>query len=252
MKKLLALAIFSVASFTAILIVFGKDPATTQKDFENIVASELSQTNPRLFEQPTGKNSSKSKNNSTEDLATAISQEIIARNKDGFAELAGQKGLLASNPQQLVDEFFEKKIGEFDVSKIYSPVDISKLKISANADLSLVTEYLKNFRAIVERYFTNLSVNPRNSESLKNLVSLYEKSIVDFYILTVPKSLAEAHQEQIRLLSAKKNIYQNVLDSQQDPLLAYLSIKLLPTIDEKFLELKSEIENFMLKNGIGI
>lgn len=158
------------------------------------------------------------------------------------------------DPAKLADEILNNNLKDFDLSRVIPEIDSKDIKITVSTDKTASANYFKNLAAISEKNLGSLKIDFSNP-SLEDLLiysKAYQKIVEQLYQLIVPQNLAYFHKEELRLLSARRNIFKNLADYQTDPILALASANILPTVDEQFQQLIRAEMDFIKNNNLEI
>ena len=157
-------------------------------------------------------------NQISQEVSKAITAELAKANPDGPTVIDGQEGVVAVAPEKMAEKILEQGFQGVDLKDFDPDIRLSDLKIIQSTDKSLSENYLKNFRAILEKNFGAMNINLENpgAKDWRSLVDAYQKTIDQFYSLNVPVSLANLHQQQIKLITVQKNIFEAVSNEKRE------------------------------------
>ena len=193
---------------------------------------------PRVENLPTG--------NATEKIAKDLAREFVNQEN-----LASQ---LDIDPGKLATKILNNQLNNIDLSEFVPEIKLSELKIVRTNDKRVAENYLKNFQAILKNNFSKFDINfaKPTVEDFLALTKAYEGAISEFYKLVVPESLSEVHQQEIKLLTVQKNIFNNLSNYDKDPLKAFVSAQMAVEIDQQLADLQKTITIFISKNSLNI
>lgn len=246
MKKIIALGIIAASLTTGVLII------GLQNDSSEIAVKEKSSevlsdhADNHIGDSLAIPDSLSGSKNITRDLSEKIGKEIIARNPDGPSLIDNDEWVKALDPEEVINKLLADDIENFNYKDLIPSINLNELKVAGESNSQLTEHYLENFKSILENNFQDLSFNWKNPDykDFNGLITAYEKAIVEFYQLPVPKNLAPIHQKEIALLKAQKTIFENIKNYQSDPVLALLSIQANGQIDQEFARLKKELLSY--------
>lgn len=201
----------------------------------------------------TNKNSQNANNNQnlTDQLAKNIGQKILESNPNGAEIINGEPSLTVPNPEEITSQLLVESAQNFDPKSLYPAIKDSDLIISNDNSKEALNKYFAEFQKIVSIAAQNIPEKIFSEElTLENITLLkdaYKKTIQNFYNLTAPSSVLDAHKKQIELLTAKKNILEKILNYQEDPMVTILAANELEKIDKEFVEFSIKLSG-IIKN----
>ncbi len=204
-QNILALMLLAGSAVLAIFIVIGDRASTSPTATANLTAN-LNQLPPiegNFLTEPTQSPIASPEINK---LSAKISDEIMRLNPNGPSTADGQQQINAVEPNILAQKVLDSELGNINYPDLSPSIGIAALKIVKTADKTIWGNYLKNFRAILTGNFSNLKINFKTptAKDFEILVGAYEKTLDQFYSLNAPETLADAHKEEIRLLTIQK------------------------------------------------
>lgn len=243
-KILAVVLIFGSAVFLSLILVdtqgklVGQTPFSQSKSENPLTLSTLlTQTEP-----------------TAEEISRKIALELSKLNPQGPSKISGVTGVNAIEPEEMLDRILANELTSIDFKDFEPRVDLDDLKIISDSNPKLAESYLKNFRTILENNFAGAKFDSETAsvKDFQFLVSIYNKTISQFYSLNVPESLASIHLQEIKLLGIQRSVFEALANYEKDPVKAMVASQLLVELDEKFEVLKNEIVGFVNKNQLEI
>ncbi len=181
--------------------------------------------------------------NSTEKIASKLSQEILSRNANG-PELIGEKPWLSvADPEAVLDQLIDETLANFDYQSFKPIVRDSEIIISPQNDKNSVNAYLAFFQNVLSSNVPRFKKDEGFvAENLKSLLTAYEKTVTELKKLAVPSSLKELHKEEIALLTAQKTVFEIILNYQQDPFQTVLALRANDDLNKELAVLKQKFQ----------
>ncbi|NCN52915.1 hypothetical protein GW950_00435 [Candidatus Wolfebacteria bacterium] len=196
-----------------------------------------------------------SKNNTGESLTDQftkkIEEEIIANNTNGPELISGKTWLNAPDLEKLTDDLINSAQEEFNSDNLKKIINESNLKISQNNSKENLRYYLINFSKIINDGSQQIdskifSENYELSiEDVRAVKDAHEYIFQEISKLEVPQLFVSIHKKELELLGTKINIYQSILNYENDPLATILSATELEKVDKGFASLTAEVNNLI-------
>ena len=193
-------------------------------------------------------------NKTFQDISKAIATELAKANPQGPTVIDGQEGVATVEPEKVADIILAQGFQSVDLKDFDPDVLLSDLKIIKTGDKLLAENYLKNFRAILEKNFSVSGIDFQNpkAENWRSLAKIYQKAIDQFYSLNVPENLATLHQRQIKLMTIQKNIFESLANYENDPFKAFIAASALKETENQLQALSKNFADVAQKNGLSI
>jgi len=242
MKKFISLVLIAGSLVFAILIITEK-PQQLKLEAEKVLADPAySITEQRLSAEPIAQSVSAAEN-LTSDLASTISQEIIARNPNGPVNIQNKNWISTANPAELADKLFEQGLANFDSASLRPEIKLSQLKIIDDNDPLTLKSYVQNFKDIVAQNVTLKPIDNRLSfNDLRLLIAAYQKIIPQLYALSVPQKAAAIHQQGLTIFETQKNILEKLVLAEVDPVAALIAANFLPNLNKDIADFEAKLE----------
>ena len=241
-RKAIALFLIAGSLAFAALILF-KDKTRFLPPEQNIVSK-----NEELPKVGTGKI------NSTQKIAKNIAAELLKLNPEGPSLENDQPSIIAADPEKLVREIFPDQLKDIDLSFLNPEVKISDLKVADSSDKTLAENYFKNLQAILKNNLSGVStlLTDPSKENFAVILKAYKAALPQLYQLVVPESLVNLHKEEIRLLTIERNIFENLANYENDPVMAAVSAQAFETAESKLIALIHLMVAFIKNNELRI
>ncbi len=166
--------------------------------------------------------------NATLGLAKKLSLEILAKNPNGPISKDGSPRVNIPEAQELINNFLEKGIKEFDYEALKPKISDENIKINSQPEDGAVKDYVDNFFAILNKNLGERAEYAKNANDVGGsaavMVEIYNDYIKSFYALKVPAALKEIHKKELSLLIAAKKIFEIIRDFESDPLKAAIAL----------------------------
>ncbi len=190
--------------------------------------------------------------NATQEAASAIATELLAKNPDGPSLLAGKSSITAINPDDLAGNALAQSLANFNPESVKPQIPLSAIKVVDTNTPEALTAYLREFTRIITTNSPGAHFNPspNSPAQLIPVAHVLEKTIKEFYELSVPVPLTTLHREEISLLTAEKNIISSIISAADDPLASLLALQMWPEVNNGFADLSQKLNDFIAKNHI--
>lgn len=191
--------------------------------------------------------------NVTETVASAYLEGFFKKNQN-----------LLGNPQGLTDEI-NADLNDLDVPKNiegialpFKPFEKGAFPVIADNSPAAQLAYLEKIGGLISKNFSEINgditqiidrwLDKKDSNPLENYIAGAEQQIKDLQKITVPANWEQSHLQNLNLWQKKTVVYQAILQSENDPLKAYIAVQaisdiiqendsLQEIISEKYLEL---------------
>jgi hypothetical protein len=245
------------------VFVFQNSPLLKEK---NRVAQDQSGnlnnlvTGKPFVESLTAKNSNNQANlgdNLTENFTKGIGRIIYENNPSGPQDFYGEKVLNTPDPEKIAESLLAEAANKFDPSFLRPIVKDDELVISENSSKEALINYFYDANKIMvseaEEIIPDLDMSKELTiEEIALIATAHQKAINKLYKLAIPKLVVKIHKQEIELLSATKNIFEKILNYQNDPFTAILAATELEKIDIQFKNLGDEKLKFIRSNNLPI
>lgn len=190
--------------------------------------------------------------NMTASVAESIAAELLEKNPNGPSLFDGKSGVVAGDPETLIDAALLTALESFDYQTFKPTVALSEITIQENPTPALYERYLRDSQSIIRGTYGGLSFDARNAtpETLRRFESAALASVAKLKSLPVPAPLAPFHREEIILLSAEAKVFRALGASAEDPVAAVVALQALASIDEDFKTLTENFNRFLVEKKI--
>ncbi|MEK7554413.1 MAG: hypothetical protein AAB518_00285 [Patescibacteria group bacterium] len=240
------------ASFTVLAALGSYRVAIDESMFENPAKNpveSVGSVSPSRSEQS---ESNQESDNMTASIAKSIAAALIEKNPQGPSFLEGKTGILAENPEDLIDATLVNALESFDYQTFKPAVAASDITVQENPTSSHYESYLRESQKIIRGTYAGLSFNPETAttESLRLFENAALTSVAKLKILPVPAPLAPFHREEISLISAEAKVFRALIESDEDAVGALVALQALYAIDADFKALTKSFNQFLVEKKI--
>lgn len=183
--------------------------------------------------------------NATLGLAKKLSLEILAKNPQGPVSKDGSPRVNIPEAQEIISEFLEKGIKEFDYEALKPKIQDANIKIITESGALVIRSYVDNFFAILNKNLGERGEDARNINDVEGsaaiMVEIYNDYIKSFYELRVPVALKEIHKKELSLLIASKKIFEILRDYEGDPLKAAIALNAFESLKMEMADVYVEL-----------
>lgn len=235
------IAIFAI--YLIVIFIFGdKAPLKT----EVVKTPELL----KVEQLPAG--SSITPDNLSAKFGAQVAKEIIEKNPEGPVTQSDKSQIMATPPDQVIQNAIEEAIHDFDSNKLRATVDSTKIVISDDVSKEALRQYFATLNAILiklseVRFATSTDPLPTDYQALADA---YLRAEQDLYKVSVPRTALSFHTKQIAFLGTEKNILRVAANYENDPLQAFLVLQFNAIVISESRQLISEINTFIDKQKL--
>jgi len=194
--------------------------------------------------------------NLTSAIAKRIASELASQNPEGPKDFlgTGDPSIQALRPDLLVNQVLAQELTQFDYDTFRPSVDPHNLIIIHENSSAHMSSYIRDLLHILTERSESVSVNPSNfrPQDFAALEATLSTIIDELYALPVPESLVALHAEQIRLLTAERNIFGSLSHYENDFFKALVAVRTLQDIEREAGELATQFNLFIRTNNIEI
>jgi len=194
----------------------------------------------------------------TELIAQQISEDILELNPDGPVEFEGERAIILSNPNKVVEKILTNelaKIRELSLASVDPIILINDSKIIKGANKQTEEIYFETFKKIIKEEFSGLEtdLSKTSTADYEKILAAHKKIINRFYQLNVPESLLEIHKKELLLLTQQERFFEKIKEGQQKPLEAILALsKYTKETAQGMVYLVAEIGRFIESNQLAV
>ncbi|MDO8430020.1 MAG: hypothetical protein Q7S73_01470 [bacterium] len=185
-----------------------------------------------------------------------LAQTIVEANPNGPEILDGEPWLNTPDPDQISNDLITEAQKNFDPKSLRPIIQNSDLKISTDNSKAALINYLLAFNKIIDdaagKFPPEIFTDPSsvNTKTFEILANIYQSSFDEFKKIGVPSSVLAIHKKEMGLLGTSANIYKNIKNYQEDPMVAILATQELGGLQKEFTALSEELGIFIKKSGI--
>ena len=199
--------------------------------------------------------------NNSNNVASFNLTEFVAKSVSNQMRTLDQKGVENIDPNDPQNqEAIKKAMAELQNFSLFDEsISDKDLKVSQDNSLEAKKRYLSETAQIILKNFNEQNTNFQkaledfannfNVSGIKQISDAYSKIFDGFLNTEVPSNYLDLHKRYVVLLKKAKETYQGLVDFNNDPVRAGLSMQLVPKIAEVELKIKQEYYQKALNFG---
>ena len=193
--------------------------------------------------------------NLTDTLLQQASQKIIDQNPGLLDPSARSTVFNAPDIDSLTKELTSQAQANFNPKDLWFIIDDKDIKIGQNDSGEAIADYIQELNKLMsvkQTEFINKfgTSESKTMEDYKDIVTIYNDLFKSVLGLTAPKIILSFHKRELELLKTKSNIFNAIMNYQNDPLYSIIALGELDKVDQQFKAISEEFKKFMIKNNL--
>lgn len=187
-------------------------------------------------------------------VAQIIAQDIVEKNPEGPRSgdglQPGEMSIATSKPEEVVEKILSAETGRVRKDLLSPVIDQEKFIIGSK---ETAASYLTARSGIIEsgaRTIAGFKITTVDDKAIKNIISVSDTMIDQFYALPIPREMIDVHTEQIRLLTAERGLLASMVNREKDPVAAALAVSLIPENQKAMEAFQQKLVALLAKNGL--